>query len=284
MQGLDMKTAVLEKLACPVCTSRGKPGNPLKPASDGKSDEAPTLFCNDCRSIFAPIDKIINLAGAVVTSKFDSVQWSMEFGPLVAVYDKIWRPYFTYILCDFGWELEMSRELMDLSAGMDVLDLGCGTGNFTRFFSDSAKPGAVVGFDLSLPMLKKGMRKLAMEKYTNIVLMRGDVMKWPFAAGMFDRIHCAGSLHLFPDVQNVFHSIYRSLKKGGCFVGATYCLGGNAVSQAMQKHLAKTKGLQWFDQEELQKLSSQAGFSGWEHRSYRRGIVFRIEKPLASVS
>jgi hypothetical protein len=87
---------------------------------------------------------------------------------------------------------------------------------------------------------------------------------------------------LFPDIQNVFHSIYRSLKKGGYFVAATYCLGGNAVIQAIQGHLAKTKGVHWFDQQELQKLSSQAGFTGWEHRSYRRGIVFRIEKPLAS--
>lgn len=207
-------------------------------------------------------------------------KWGMEFRPLVAVYDRIWRPYFTYILCDFAWELEMSRQLMDLSPGMDVLDLGCGTGNFTRFFSDSAKPGMIIGVDLSLPMLKKGMRKLVAQKITDIVLMRGDVTKWPFAAGTFDRIHSAGSLHLFPDVQNVFHSIYRSLKKGGYFFASTYGIGGNAISRASQSHLAKKKGVHWFDQPELQKLSSQAGFTGWEHRSYRRGIVFRAKKPM----
>jgi SAM-dependent methyltransferase len=275
-----MKDTILEKLACPVCASRDKSDSPLKPASDGKSDEAPTLSCSDCQSRFAPVDNIINLAGAVATPKFDSVQWAMEFRPLVAVYDRIWRPYFTYILCDFAWELEMSQQLMAVLPGMDVLDLGCGTGNFTRFFSDSAKPGTVIGVDLSLPMLKKGMRKLSMQRNTNITLMRGDVMKWPFATETFDRIHCAGSLHLFQDVQNVFRSIYRSLKKGGYFVASTYCLGGNALVQAIQNHLARTNGVHWFDQQELQKLSSQAGFTGWERHSYRRGIVFKINKPL----
>jgi SAM-dependent methyltransferase len=275
-----MENTTLEKLAGPVCASRNKSDSPLKPASSGKSGEAPALFCNNCQSSFAPVDNIINLAGAIVMPKFGSVQWAMEFRPLVVVYDKIWRPYFTYVLCDFAWELEMSRQLMDVSPGMDVLDLGCGSGNFTRYFSDSAKPGAVIGFDLSLPVLKKGMRQIAMQKNTNIVMMRGDVSKWPFATGTFDRIHCAGSLHLFPDIQDVFHSIYRSLKKGGYFVGATYCLGGNAVVQASQNHLAKTKGVHRFDQQELQELSLEAGFTGWEHRSYRRGIVFRIEKPL----
>jgi ubiquinone/menaquinone biosynthesis C-methylase UbiE len=202
----------------------------------------------------------------------------MEFRPLVAAYDKIWRPYFTYILCDLAWEMETSRQLMDVSSGQDVLDLACGTGNFTRLFSDSAKPGAVIGMDLSLPMLKQGLRKLKEQNNNDIMLMRADVTKWPFMPETFDRIHCAGALHLFPDEQNVFRSIYRSLKKGGYFVGATYCRGGSLVIQGIQKYVSKAHGVHWFEPLGLQNLSSEAGFAGWELRTYKRGMVFRVQK------
>jgi ubiquinone/menaquinone biosynthesis C-methylase UbiE/uncharacterized protein YbaR (Trm112 family) len=273
-----MKSTILDKLACPICAAFDKSDSRLSLSSDTKAGETPALFCNKCKSCFNPIDGILNLAGEVVAQKYGSAQWAMEFGPLVAAYDKIWRPYFTGLLCDFEWEMEMSRQLMDVSSGMDVLDLGCGTGNFTRLFSDLAKPGAVIGMDLSLPMLKKGMNRLAEQKNSDFMLMRADVMKWPFAPETFDRIHCAGSLHLFPDPQNVFDSVYRSLKKGGYFVVATYCQGGNFALRGLMKLVSKTQGVHWFEPQELQNLSSTAGFAGWEQRTLRRGVVFKVQK------
>jgi SAM-dependent methyltransferase/uncharacterized protein YbaR (Trm112 family) len=273
-----MKDTILKKLACPFCATRDKSDSHLSMAADTKADELPILFCNNCKSRFATIDGIINLAADIVAPKLFSSQWAMEFGPIVTAYDEIWRPCVTYIVSDLAWEMKTSRQLMDLLSGMDVLDLACGTGNFTRLFSDSARPGAVIGVDLSLPMLKQCTRKLAEQKNTAITLMRVDVTKWPFAFETFDRIHCAGALHLFPDIQNVFNSIYRSLKKGGYFVGATYCLGDNVVFQGLQMYLANAHGIHWFDQQELQNLSSRAGFTGWEQRIYRQGIVFKVQK------
>jgi len=35
----------------------------------------------------------------------------------------------------------------------------------------------------------------------------------------------------------------------------------------------------WFAQQELQKLSSNADFTRWEHQTYRQGIVFKVQKP-----
>jgi len=36
--------------------------------------------------------------------------------------------------------------------------------------------------------------------------------------------------------------------------------------------------IHWFDQQELQNLSSQAGFINWEEQIYKQGVVFRIQK------
>jgi ubiquinone/menaquinone biosynthesis C-methylase UbiE/uncharacterized protein YbaR (Trm112 family) len=273
-----MQDTILKKLVCPVCNTRKKSDKLLSVATYAKADEYPTLFCNNCQSRFAPIDGILNLAGDVIAPRLFSSQWAMEFEPIVTAYEAIWRPCLTSFVSDLAWEMETSQQLIDVSSGMDVLDLACGTGNFTRLFSCTAKPGTIIVVDLSLPMLKQCRRKLQEQNNTDITLMRVDATKWPFASEMFDRIHCAGALHLFPDIQNVFNSIYRSLKKGGYFVGATYCLEGNIVINSIQKYLEKAHGIHWFDQQELQKLSSNAGFVQWEHQIYRQGIVFKVQK------
>ena len=236
------------------------------------------LYCSHCRTHFHSTDGILNLAGKISHQKFFSTQWAMELEPLVAVYDNLWRPVLTCIISDLKWEMKMSRQLMNVSSGMDLLDLACGTGNFTKFFADSAKPGNVIGVDLSLPMLKQAGQNLKNRNQTNVSLMRADVTQWPFAPETFDRIHCAGALHMLPDIQNVFISIYRSLRKGGYFVGATYYRGGDFMTQMIQNFSANGQWIHWFDQQELQNLSSRAGFINWEEKTYKQGVVFRIQK------
>ena len=120
---------------------------------------------------------------------------------------------------DLNWEIDTVQKLLKTAAGLDVLDLGCGPGNFTRLIARTVKPGVVIGFDLSLPMLKQGLRDLEKANISNIALMRGDVTRWPFAEASFDRVHCSGALHLFPNLSQVFASIYDTLKPGGVFVG-----------------------------------------------------------------
>ena len=74
-------------------------------------------------------------------------------------------------------------------------------------------------------------------------------------------------------------AVYRSLRPGGCFVGATYCRGGDFVTQMVQKIAADASWIRWFEPQELQSLTRWAGFTGWEERTFRQGIVFRVQKP-----
>ncbi len=52
------------------------------------------------------------------------------------------------------WQAFLDRGLV--SAGDDVLDVGCGTGRPTRDLARLAAPGRVVGVDLSRQMLERG--------------------------------------------------------------------------------------------------------------------------------
>jgi ubiquinone/menaquinone biosynthesis C-methylase UbiE len=111
--------------------------------------------------------------------------------------------------------------------------------------------------------------------------MRVDVTKWPFGPDSFDRIHCAGALHLFPDIQSIFHSIFRPLKPGGIFVGATYVKGKKSLIRFMQNAISFRSGFHWFESEELFEPSRRAGFVEWEQHVKKQAILFRVRKKIA---
>ena len=263
-----MEISILEKLSCPSCAGG-------KPAPQGPAAAGPALICASCGATYPNVDGILDFAGPVERPRFLSSQWAMEFGPIISLYERFWRPLVTIPFSDLAWELETACGFLALSPALDLLDLACGPGNFTRRFAETITEGTLVGADLSLPMLRKGARELKKSGAGNIVLVRADVSRWPFAAESFDRVHCAGGLHLFPDLPEVFASVRRSLREGGIFVGATYCHAGGTAKRMFQDHVSSAHGFHWFTPEELRELASRAGFTGWEHRTRKQGIVFR---------
>jgi len=79
-------------------------------------------------------------------------------------------------------ELKTKREkileelkLIPLHPGMDVLDVGCGTGAVTRILAERVSPGRVVGLDLSEERLSVA-RDLAKEQgVSNVEYVRADI-------------------------------------------------------------------------------------------------------------
>jgi len=79
-------------------------------------------------------------------------------------------------------ELKTKREkifeelkLVPLHPGMDVLDVGCGTGAVTRILAERVSPGRVIGLDLSEERLSAA-RDLAKEKgISNVEYLKADV-------------------------------------------------------------------------------------------------------------
>jgi SAM-dependent methyltransferase len=72
----------------------------------------------------------------------------------------------------------LRRLLEGFSGARSVLEVGCGTGHFTRWLRDAG--WAATGLDLSAPMLSEA------RALNEVPLVRGDAFRLPFADGAFD--------------------------------------------------------------------------------------------------
>jgi SAM-dependent methyltransferase len=94
--------------------------------------------------------------------------------------------------------------------GRRVLDLGCGSGLFTRRL---ARAGArVVGLDQSETMLA-----LARAANPGVRFVRGDAAHAPFPPRSFDVVVSALMAHYFADLRPLFREAARVLKPGGAW-------------------------------------------------------------------
>ena len=98
---------------------------------------------------------------------------------------------------------------MGLSPGDGVLDVACGTGNFTRDFARAVGPdGLVVGLDASTTMLdaRPCRTPAACEQ---VAYVRGDAQDLPFRDQSFDAVCCFAALNLFAKPMEALDSITR---------------------------------------------------------------------------
>ena len=94
-----------------------------------------------------------------------------------------------------------------------VLDLCCGTGDFTKIMSKLYPRSKIIGLDFSPEMLK--ISKL---KNKNGVFMQGDCTNLPFKNGEIDCITMGFGLRNIQDRQKAIKEIYRVLTDSGKFL------------------------------------------------------------------
>ena len=74
-----------------------------------------------------------------------------------------------------------------LRPGLNVLDVGCGTGDSLRLLAPIISPGSAVGVDLSETMIAEARQRSA-ENIDNLSFRVGSVLDLPFPAASFDRV------------------------------------------------------------------------------------------------
>jgi SAM-dependent methyltransferase len=111
------------------------------------------------------------------------------------------------------WRAFLDRNLV--SAGDDVLDVGCGTGRPTADLARLAAPGRVLGVDLSAQMLERGRRRAAADGLTNVELLQADAQVHPFDAASFDVAFSSFGAMFFNDQVAAFSNIGRALRPRG---------------------------------------------------------------------
>ena len=122
--------------------------------------------------------------------------------------------------------------------GARVLDGGCGMGRYLRV---AAEAGAkVVGMDLSAATL--AAHDLT-RQHANVSVVRGDLLRPPFAEDSFDHIYSLGVLDHTPDPRAAFLALAGLLKPGGRIVVWVYQRERPALERIMDAHRAVSSRL-----------------------------------------
>lgn len=95
----------------------------------------------------------------------------------------------------------------------NVLDIGCGTGEFSRLLAKRADK--VVAIDLSPNMIK--VAKHHSRQDTNIDFQVADILKWEFPTEQFDAIASIATVHHLP-IEDLLPNLVPALKPGGKLV------------------------------------------------------------------
>lgn len=183
---------------------------------------------------------------------------------LPPIYERLWRPMIARLF--FGRELReaeerrITMEMLSISSGDSVLDVGCGTGNYTRHLSRAAGDGLTVGVDASQPMIAAAARRGGGE---NLAYLHGDACALPFADGVFDRVCSVGVIHMIGEPMKAVAEMVRVLAPGGRLV---------VVASYEEEAIRGSKGrFTTFSRDELTGALQDEGLSDIQQHVVQRG-------------
>ena len=113
---------------------------------------------------------------------------------------------------------EHLRAAYAISAGDEVVDIGCGTGLTTREAARAAAPGRVVGVDVSERMLERARELTAVERLDNVRYELGDAQVHRFEPARFDVAISRFGTMFFSDPAAAFANIAAALRPAGRLV------------------------------------------------------------------
>jgi len=100
--------------------------------------------------------------------------------------------------------------------GERVIDIGCGCGQTTMALAARVGPGgAVLGVDISRPMLEVARRRVAAQGLAQVTLTQADAQTHAFAPGAFDAVFSRFGVMFFEDPTAAFANIRKALRSGG---------------------------------------------------------------------
>jgi SAM-dependent methyltransferase len=182
------------------------------------------------------------------------------------IYERWWRPALGRVAKGvFGPgmadEHRIARLLLALSPGDGVLDVGCGTGNFTRDFARSVgADGLVVGLDVSQTMLERAVRDTEAAGFDQVAYVRGDAQDLPFVDHSFDAVCCFAALNLFADPYAALDSFTRVLTPGGRLAIFTSARGRSMPLRTVETVIQRRSGMNLFERDELVDALLDRGF------------------------
>jgi SAM-dependent methyltransferase len=124
-----------------------------------------------------------------------------------ARYDRMHAPFTALIL-----------DAAALRAGLNVLDVGCGSGGTTLAAARLVAPGRATGLDLSGPMLAQARAGAEAAGLANVAFQQGDAQVQAFEPASFDTVISRFGVMFFADPVAAFANIRSAIRPGGRLV------------------------------------------------------------------
>jgi demethylmenaquinone methyltransferase / 2-methoxy-6-polyprenyl-1,4-benzoquinol methylase len=153
-------------------------------------------------------------------------------------------PRYNFItrVCSYGMDGRWKRmgvERAALSTDPLVLDLACGTGDFSLLIRQHSPGSRAVAADVTERMLT-----LARNRGLKSAVC-GDACSLPFPAGVFDAVFVGYGLRNFPDLQKAVKEIERVTRPGGLLVSLDFFLPSNAILRRLYLAYLYAQGALW---------------------------------------
>ena len=148
------------------------------------------------------------------------------FDNIAPDYDKL--NHILSLNIDKSWRRKAVREIVDNERSLKVLDVACGTGDFTIEIARKMSGGSVTGIDLSEGMMSVGREKAAAAGI-EAVLEYGDCEALRYEDNTFDRVAVAFGVRNFEHLDLGLKEMWRVLDKDGKLVILELSVPSNPV-------------------------------------------------------
>jgi len=131
-------------------------------------------------------------------------------------YDRWSRYYDLFDLGGQGKQKMSGVELLSLSPGLELLDIGTGTGAILDVLAPRISPGRVVAIDISPGMIKRVAERF--KDLKNVEAKVDDVESLSFKNNSFDRVFATFAFTSFPNPEISMKETARVMKLGAVMV------------------------------------------------------------------
>ena len=145
----------------------------------------------------------------------------------------------------------------------NVLDVGCGAGNYTLKMLSKTPNLQCTLVDLSQPMLDKAFERVSLQTEQKVEIIQGDIREIKLQENYYDIILAGAVLHHLrddADWEATFSKLYSLLKPGGCLMISDLV---KQESEAVNEYIFERYG------------SYLRGING---ENYRKSVLAYIEK------
>lgn len=157
------------------------------------------------------------MADVAMTSVLGGLQWGLDHMLAVGygtLYDYIFDRFPPYQRLRSEVLELVATEAADQRAGVRVLDIGCGPGNFSLMLAEAGF--SVIGVDAYGPLISLAQEKRRAQRLANLAFKHGDLVQGElFAPAQFDQVINVHFLYAHPQPAAVLRAAYRVLKPGG---------------------------------------------------------------------